>query len=378
MKWKIPLFKIFWDREDLAGVSEAIKEGMYWAEGSNIKEFEKKIAEFIGTKYCVAFSSGTAALHAALVAHGIVKGDEVIVPSFTFIATANAPLFLGAKPVFAEIEEKNFGLDPGDVREKINKRTRVIIPVHYGGGSCEIKELREIANDHSLIMIEDAAEAFGAKSGNQMIGTFGDSAMFSFCQNKIIATGEGGAIVTDSKKLLEKLRLIRSHGRSEKQKYFVSSESADYVTLGYNFRMSNITAALGISQLKKVEKLIELRRKVAARLDKELSGISAVLCLPPSGSNYHVYQLYTIRVDSKIRNALKEYLTKKGIMTKVFFEPVHLTHFYKKVLGYNFKLEITENISKEVLSLPIYPGLKEEETDFIGEQIRNFVSGVTK
>ena len=159
---KIPLFKIYWDEEDIKMVNGVIKRGAYWTTGPNIEEFEKMISEYVGTKYCVTFNSGTSALHSVLLAYGVKEGGEVIVPSFTFISTANAPLFVGAKPVFADIEEKTFGLDPESVKEKITEKTKAIIPIHYGGCPCLIRELKEIAEDYNLILIEDAAESLGA------------------------------------------------------------------------------------------------------------------------------------------------------------------------------------------------------------------------
>ncbi len=214
MDWKIPLFKIYWDEEDVKMATKSIQRGMFWAIGPNIERFENMLAEYTGRKYAVAFNSGTSALHAALLAYGIGEGDEVIVPSFTFIATANAPLFVGAKPVFADIEEKTFGLDLEDVLRKITPRTKAIIPVHYGGGACRVEELSEIAREHNLLLIEDAAESLGATVGGKKVGRFGNCAILSFCANKVITTGEGGAAVTDSAETAEKLRLIRSHGRS--------------------------------------------------------------------------------------------------------------------------------------------------------------------
>jgi len=369
--WKIPLFKIYWDEEDVKAVTEAIRAGMNWAFGSNTEKFEKVIGEYIGIKYCVVFNSGTSALHADLLAHGIKQGDEVIVPSFTFIATANAPLFVGAKPVFADIEEETYGLDSEDVKEKITEKTKAVIPIHYGGCPCKIRELREIADDHNLILIEDAAESLGARRGDKKVGTFGDSTMLSFCQNKIITTGDGGAIVTDSKEIYEKLKLIRSHGRMETQDYFSSIEYMDYITLGYNFRMSNITAALGIAQLKKINKIIEMRRKNAeyltARLKREIKEIITPNLLK---DYYHVYQMYTIMVDN--RDELMKHLADMGIMTKVYFQPVHLTHFYKNELGYTCKLPVTEEISTQVLTLPMYTTLTKEEIDYIVEEIKRF------
>jgi len=376
MTWRIPLFKIYWDKEDIESVTEVIKRGSYWATGAEIQEFEMKIAEYVGAQYAITFNSGTSALHAILLAYDIKQGDEVIVPSFTFIATANAPLFVGAKPVFAEIEDKTYGLDPEYVKEKITSKTKAIIPIHYGGCPCLIRELKEIAEDFNLLLIEDAAESLGAKIEDKMIGTFGDSAVLSFCQNKIITTGEGGAVVTDSKEIYEKLRLIRSHGRLETEDYFFSTAHTSYITLGYNFRMSSMTASLGISQLKKIDKIIRMRRKRAEYMTNKLSKIKEItLPIPPPGY-LHVYQMYTIRVKENLRDDLMKYLSEKGIMTKIYFPPVHLTNFYRNKLGYKGgELPITEKIASQVLSLPMYPTLTEEEIDYIAESINNFFKG---
>ncbi len=368
VSWKIPLFKIYWDDEDVENISKAVEAGMNWAVGKNVEAFEKGISEYIGARYCATFNSGTSALHAAMLAHGIGKGDEVVVPSFTFIATANAPLFVGARPVFAEIEGETYGLDPEDVAERITSKTKAIIPVHYAGCPCKIKEIKEIAEDKGLLLIEDAAEAFGADFRGKKAGTFGDSGLLSFCQNKIITTGEGGAIITDLREVYEKLLLIRSHGRLETTDYFSSSEYADYVSLGFNFRMSNITAGLGISQLGKVEKIIAMRKERANGLTdmlERLGGVGISLPKEPDGCR-HVYQMYTIALDG--RDKLMEDLGKKGIMTKVYFYPVHLTSFYKR-LGYDTKLPETESISERVLTLPMHPAISREELGAVAEGI---------
>ena len=375
----IPLFKIYWDEEDVEMINSVIKRGAYWTIGPNIEEFEKTISEYVGLKYCVTFNSGTSALHSILLAYDITEGDEVIVPSFTFISTANAPLFVGAKPVFADMEEKTFGLDPEFVKEKITPKTKAIIPIHYGGCPCLIRELKEIAEDHNLILIEDAAESLGAKIKNKKVGTFGDSAMFSFCQNKIITTGEGGCIVTDSKEVYEKLKLIRSHGRQENSNYFTTSEYIDYTQLGYNFRMSDITAVLGTSQMKKVGKIIEIRRKIAEYMTNKLSKIDGII--PPNTPEdyFQVYQMYTIRMGGgeKVRDDLMNHCANKGIATKIYFHPVHLTEFYKRKFGYTGgELPITEELSKQILTLPIYPTLTKEEVNHTVTQVDNFFKGV--
>jgi len=375
MKRKIPLFKIYWDDEDIEAVTNVIRRGSYWATGPEIKKFEEMVAEYVGRKYAVAFNSGTSALHSILLAYGIGEGDEVIVPSFTFISTANAPLFVGAKPIFAEIEDETYGLDPEDVKEKITKKTKVIMPIHYGGCPCKnIKELKEIAEDNKILLIEDAAESLGAKIGNEMVGSFGDAAMFSFCQNKVITTGEGGVIVTDSKRIYEKLKLICSHGRLDTANYFTSSGQVDYITLGYNFRMPTMVAALGISQMKKIGKVAEMRRKNAAYYASLLKNIDGVSPPMPPDNFYHVYQMYTIQVEKSLRDKLKEYLLNRGIFTKIYFDPVHLTKFYREKFGFKEgDLPITEEISKKVLTLPMYPTLKKEEIKYIVDNISQFM-----
>jgi perosamine synthetase len=371
MSWKIPLFKICWDDDDIKSVTDSIRSGMNWAVGPKVAELEESLRQYVGAKHCVCFNSGTSALHAALLAHGVGQGKEVIVPSFTFIATANAPLFVGAKPVFADIEESTMGLDPEDVQKKITNKTAAIIPIHFGGCPCKIKELREIAEDRNILLIEDAAEALGAMVDGKSVGTFGNSAMFSFCQNKIVTTGEGGAIVSDSREVIEKLKLIRSHGRNETSDYFSSIEIMDYVTLGYNFRMSNLTAALGVSQMKKADRIIELRRENAKYMtDRIRNETEAILPQNPPDGYYHVYQMYTVR--ARNRDELMNYLADKGIMTKVYFSPVHLSHFYRNVLGYNDRLPITEKIATQTLALPFYPDIKRDEMNFVIDRIIEF------
>lgn len=372
---KIPLFKVYWDKNDVKAVSNIVKSGRNWAIGPQIEEFEKNIAKYVGTKYALAFNSGTSALHALLLVHGIKEGDEVIVPSFTFIATSNACLIVGATPVFAEIERETCGLDPSGVEKKITAKTKAIIPVHYGGLPCKIKELKNIADKHNLILIEDAAEALGAKVGNKKVGTFGHSAILSFCGPKVITTGEGGAAITDSKEIYEKLKLIRSHGRAETANYFSTSEYMDYVELGYNFRMPTMIAALGISQLAKADKIITIRRRNADYLSRKLKDIKEVKPLMPPKNYFNVYQMFTIFVKrgKETRDGLKNYLNKKGIGAKVYFYPNHLTSFYRKEFGCKEGfLKETEAISDEVLTLPMYPGLKKEEMDFVAKEIKNF------
>jgi perosamine synthetase len=241
-----------------------------------------------------------------------------------------------------------------------------------------IKQLKEVAQSHGLVLIEDAAEALGASVNGRKVGSFGDAAILSFCQSKIITTGEGGAVVADSNEIYERLKLIRSHGRAETADYFSSTEYMDYVTLGYNFRMSSITAALGIAQLNKISTIISMRQNKADYLTQQLSRIGNIVVPRVPSGYYHVYQLYPIMIkDGKVaRDNLNKYLAEKGILTRVYFDPVHLTQFYRKTFGYKGgELPVTEKVSEQVLSLPMHPTLAKEEMDYIAQMIISFFLG---
>lgn len=367
----IPLFEIYNDKNDVNLISEEIASGKFWAVGSRVTEFEEKIAEYIGTKYGIVLNSGTSALHAALLAHGIGKNDEIIVPSFTFIATANSPLFVGAKPVFADIEPETCGLNPESVEDKITDNTKAIIPVHYGGCPCKIKELKDIADYNDLILIEDAAESFGASIDGKNTATFGDSGILSFCQNKIITTGEGGAVVTDSEEIFEKLKLIRSHGRLESGNYFTSVGLFDYIELGFNWRMSNLSATLGISQINKVDEIIEMRRRNVDYISKRIQEETDEIIIPevPKGYN-HVYQLFSVFANK--RDKLIDYLSENGVSSKIYFDPIHHSEFYKNKLKYDDTLPVTDEIYKKTITLPMFPSLTIEQMDYIAEIIGKF------
>ncbi len=362
----------------MEAVSNVIKRGSYWATGPEIKKFEENIGEYLDSKYVVSFNSGTSALHSLLLAYDLTDG-EIIVPSMSFISTANCVILAGAKPIFADIEEESLGLDPEDLMNKINPKTKAIIPMHYGGRVCKhINELREIADDHNLILIEDNAESFGAKINDKFVGTIGHSGMLSFCQNKIITTGEGGAICTDNQKIYDRLLLIRSHGRVENPgvNYFSNVYEMDYIQVGYNYRMPSICAALGVSQLNKVDKIIEIRRKIGKFYDKEFNKLSYIRVLPDLEGIYGVYQLYSILLeDPKHRKELQEYLLEKSIFTKVYFFPIHLKTYYKEKFGYDTgTLPITEEISNKLLTLPFSLNFTESDQLYIINTIKQFYS----
>ncbi|SVB20921.1 uncharacterized protein METZ01_LOCUS173775, partial [marine metagenome] len=292
----------------------------------------------------------------------------------SFISTANSVLFTNATPSFVDIEETTFGLNPKLISEKISTSTKAIIPMDYGGQSCKIDEINEVARDEKLLLIEDAAESLGASINNNKAGSFGDAAIFSFCGNKVLTTGEGGAVVTNSKEIIEKIKLIRSHGRFDKINYFENTENSTYQDLGYNWRMSSITAALGISQLNKLDKIIKMRQKNAAFISSKLKKFPQIIT-PISPDGYeHIYQMYTIRLaTNKMRDDLKNHLLAKRIFSKVYFEPIHLTPFYRE--KFNFKegyLPVTEQISRQILTIPLFPNMTMEEKNYLVDSISEF------
>ena len=372
--WKIPLYKIYSDDEDINLITKIIRRGSEWAIGPEIEEFENAIKNYVGVDYCAVLNSGTSSLHATLLAFGLGKGDEILVPSFSFVSTANSVLFTNATPSFVDIEETTFGLNPKLISGKISTSTKAILPMDYGGQSCKIDEISKIARDEKLLLIEDAAESLGSSINSNKVGSFSDASIFSFCGNKVLTTGEGGAVVTNSKEVIQKIKLIRSHGRFDKTNYFENPEKPMYQDLGYNWRMSSITAALGISQLNKLDKIIKMRQKNAAFISSRLKKFPQIIT-PISPDGYeHIYQMYTIRLPtSKIRNDLRNHLLAKRIFSKVYFDPIHLTPFYRK--KFNFKegdLPVTEKISQQILTIPLFPNMTMEEKNYLVDSISEF------
>jgi len=314
-------------------------------------------------------------LHATFLAYGLSSNDEIIVPSFSFIATANAVLFVNGIPKFADIEPDAYGLDPDSVSEKITPSTKAIVPMDYGGMSCKIFENKQVAKDNKLLLIEDAAEGLGSSINGKKIGTISDAAIFSFCGNKVLTTGEGGAVVTNSREIYEKLKLLRSHGRVDKINYFENPEESEYVGIGYNWRMSALTASLGISQIMKLDKIIKMRQDNAKYLSSRLEKYDEIEIPKPPLGYEHIYQMYTIKLrNKKIRDSLQRYLRNKKIFSKVYFEPIHLKSFYKKNFGTTEGLlPVTEELSKRVLTIPLYPNMTNEEKKYLVDSISEFL-----
>jgi perosamine synthetase len=358
----IPIAKPFIGEEEINAVTEVLRSSTI-AEGPRVKDFEAAFAEYTGTSHAIAVNSGTAALHVALLAHNIGGGDEVITTPFTFIASANSVLFTGAKPVFADIREDTFNIDPGIIVEKITSKTKAIIPVHLYGQAADMKSIMEIAEDNGLMVIEDACQAHGAAYDGKKVGSFG-TGTFSFYPTKNMTTGEGGMITTDDAQIYERAKLLRSHG--SKQRYL-------HETLGYNFRMTDIAAAIGIEQLKKLDIFNEARQKNAFYLNSKLKDISGIVTPMIKKNCEHVFHQYTIRVteDCKVnRDALVKALNENGIGTGIYYPlPVHKQPFYRES-GYTDSLPVAEKISQEVISLPIHPAVSKDNLDFMITTIR--------
>jgi len=360
MSEDVPLFRIDVDTAEVRNVVDAVTRGGYWAKGPYVDEFETAIEDYIGVNHALVVNSGTTALVTALTAAGINDGD-VIVPSFTFIATANAVRLVGADPVYADIEKETYGLDPDAVKERITDATRAILPVHPYGAPCRIRELRAIADDHDLLLIEDGAASFGATVDDRMTGTFGDVSASSFCQNKVITTGEGGVVLTDDDEIARRAGLFRSHGRSS-EGYFEQRGSGSYVALGSNYRMSDPSAAIGAGQMERVEEIVAKRSAVGEYYTEALATVEGARPHPEPDDSRHVYQLFTVEFESRaVRNRVGDELDARGMDSKIYWDPpCHQTEYYDDV---DTTLPVTEEIAARVLSLPMYPDLSAGQID---------------
>jgi len=357
----IPLAKPLLGEEEKKAVLDVLSSGML-AQGEKVATFEKNFAEFIGVKHAVATSNGTTALHAALVGLGIGDDDEVITTPFTFIATANAIKMTGATPVFVDIDKTTFTLDPAKIEAAITPKTKAIIPVHLFGLPAAMDKITAISRKHNLTIIEDACQAHGADINGKKVGSFGIGC-FSFYGTKNMTTGEGGMITTNDDTLAAKIRKIISHGTERR---YVHS------MVGYNYRMTDLAAAIGIEQLKKLNEFTRKRRENARRLTTGLSNINGLVT--PSIIDGHVFHQYTLRITKDFpltRERLIEHLTSRGIASSVFYPlPIHLQEAYRDYNHQSFP--VAEKMAREVLSLPVHPGLIAEDLKKIVQAFEEF------
>jgi perosamine synthetase len=333
--------------------------------GKFVKEFEGKLKARVGTKHAIAVNSGTAALHTSLVAYGIGPGDEVIVPAFTFEATANVVLACGAKPIFADIKS-DYNVDPRDVRKKVSKKTKAIVPVDVYGYPADLDEIREIAEMSSIKVIEDAAESLGAEYRGRATGKTDHSGCFSLYATKVITSGEGGAITTDDDEFADHVRLVRNHGMQE---------GYDTRVLGFNYRMPEIAAAIASVQMDRLDAYIEARRKNSRVLTETISHVGGVELRQDSSDRKHVWYLYTVFLAKK-RDETIQKLRARGVGAAVYWEtPVNKMPLYKSLGFAELKLPMSVSAAGHVLSLPVHPGVSEADIQFVAEEFLKAVKG---
>jgi len=361
----IKISKVSMDDKEIVAITRVIRSGNL-AQGEVVEQFEKKFTEFIGTKYAIAVCNGTVALYLALLALDIHEGDEIITTPFSFIASTSMILALGAKPVFVDIDE-SYNIDPNLIEAVITSKTKAILPVHLFGKAADMEKIKNIAKIHNLKILEDACQAHGAISMNKKVGSLGNVGCFSFYATKNMTTGEGGMITTNDKEIADKLKLLRSHGM---EKRYI------HTMLGFNFRMTNIQAALGLVQLSKLEKNNKKRMRNAKIYSSLLQNIPGLLVPEVTADNSHVFHQYTIRIMKDFpysRDEVIRLLLKKNIQAGIYYPiPIHKQEMLKNDNYGAF--EITETVAGEVLSLPVHPGVEKKDIELISNVLRKFSS----
>ena len=346
-------------------VNQCMDTNWISSRGRFVDEFEEKFARYCGVRYGITTNSGTTALHLALATMGIGEGDEVIIPSFTMISTANAIAYLDAEPVVVDVEPETWNIDPGRIEEKITEKTRAIIPIHTYGHPADMDRLEEIADKHNLAIVEDAAEAHGAEYKGRRVGSFGEMASFSFYANKIITTGEGGMIVTDNPERAELLQTMRNYGFTQERHFW-------HKVMGFSYRMTNLQAAIGLGQFERIDQLLEARRSNARLYNELLSDVSGITTPPESEDVKSVYWMYGVLVEDEFgitKDQLRQKLADHGIETRSFFIPIHLQPIYSYLLSDEYP--VSEELGKKGFYLPSASSLKAHQIEFICDVIRN-------
>lgn len=353
------------NKADIAAVVQILKSD-WLTQGPTVKRFEHALCKKTGARYAVAVANGTAALHLAALAAGIVKGDEVITSPLTFLASANAVLYCGAQPIFADIQMATGCIDPREIEKKITKKTKAIIPVHFAGHPCELKVIKTLAKKHNLIIIEDAAHALGAEYRGTKVGScvYSDMAIFSFHPVKTITTGEGGAVLTNNKRLYQRLLLLRNHGITKDADIMKNYDGPWYYemhTLGFNYRITDMQCALGVNQLKKLNMFIRRRRIIASMYTKALRKIPGISMLREMQNSRSAWHLYVIHVPENRREDIFCKLHKRGVAVQVHYIPVYKQPYYRKRMNVRSNFPESERFYASAISLPIYPSLTNQE-----------------
>ena len=375
---KIPLSKPYIDKEDIQGVVEVLKSGQLCL-GPKTQEFEKKFAAYVQRKHGIAVNSGTSALHLCVEATGLKKGNEAITTPLSFIASSNCILYRDAKPVFADIDEKTWNIDPEKISEKITKKTKAILPVHLFCQPCDMDPIMKAAEENSLAVIEDSCEVIGAEYKKRKAGSFGDLSVFSFYPNKQMTTGEGGIIVTDNEAMAKMCDSLRNQGRAEMTRGGDNWLSHDKI--GYNFRLSDMACSLGITQLKKIDFLINKRNEAVMQYKKLLKKIDGITMQEISPNTTRTSQfVFVVKADETIsRDKLISCLTEKGIPSRPYFPALHLQPLYKKMFGYKEgDYPIAEAVSRQTFSLPFFTEISSGQIETVCEALQKAVSGASK
>lgn len=368
----IPYGRQYVDDEDIEEVVKVLKSD-FLTTGPVIEEFEKKVADYVGAKYAVAVANGTAALHSACYAANIGKGDEVITTPITFAASSNCAFYCGAVPVFADIDPKTYNIDPSDIEKKITDRTKAIIAVHFTGQPCDMGKIHEIANKHGLIVIEDAAHALGAVYEGKKVGSLSEMTTFSFHPVKHITTGEGGMVLTNHQELYERLKLFRTHGITREEHLLRKNDGPWYyeqLDLGYNYRITDIQCALGISQMKKLPYFLERRKEIAERYQEAFADCDNIQRPYQKPGCENAWHLYVIRIKGGKRKEVFEKLREAGIGVNVHYIPVYQHPYYQEHGYKDISCPNAEQYYEEAISLPIYPALKEAEQEYVIETVQ--------
>jgi dTDP-4-amino-4,6-dideoxygalactose transaminase len=376
MEWRIPLSDIDFGAEEEQAVLEVIRS-RWLTMGAVTQQFEQEFAGYVRSKHAIAVTNATAALHLACVAAGLGPGDEVIVPSLTFVATANAVRYTGATPVFADIEgEQSLNISPWAIEACLTSRTRAVLVVHYGGYACDMPVILALAAEHGLTVIEDAAHAVGSELAGRMLGTWGAMGCFSFFSNKNMTTGEGGMLTTDDDTLAERLRILRSHGMTSLtwDRHKGHAWSYDVVDLGYNYRIDEIRSALGRAQLRKLEHNNQTRRALSRLYHELLSELCPSVGVPfqshPGISACHL--LPVLLPAGTRREAVMEQMKARGVQTSIHYPPIHQFQAYRERLSQNgYALHVTENAAAREVTLPLSPGLSESDVTLVVEALRD-------
>jgi perosamine synthetase len=361
--YKIPVYQPSLNGNEKRYVNECIDSTWISSKGKFVNQFETAFAKYIDVRHATTVSNGTVAIHLALLALGIGKGDEVIVPTLTYIASVNTIAYTGATPVFVDSLQDSWQIDPSDVERKITANTKAIMAVHLYGHPCEIDSLVAICKKNNIFLIEDCAEAIGTLYKGKHVGTFGDISTFSFFGNKTITTGEGGMVVTNDETLHDRSVHFKGQGLAKHRQYW-------HDVIGYNYRMTNICAAIGLAQLENVEQVLKEKKRVADNYSSLLINTPVVFHEQVGEDIYHSYWMCSILTnDAKERDALRTHLENKGIETRPLFYPVHTMPMYSAQYQ---RHPVAENIGWRGLNLPSYPGLKQQEIEFICNEINFF------